>query len=174
MSTLNIRTEEANDIDNIFQINSAAFDTDSEAELVNRLREQAEPFLSLVAEQEGTLVGHLLLTPVTLDADQDISSELKLMGLAPMAVMPNNQNIGIGSALVEAGLAHCRNLGIGAVVVLGHPEYYPRFGFEPSVNFNIKSEYEVPTEVFMAQELQSGYLQNVSGTIQYHPAFNEL
>ena len=174
MSTINIRTEEANDIDIIFQINSTAFDTAAEAELVNRLREQAEPFLSLVAEQDGTLLGHLLLTPVTLDADQDNSSELKLMGLAPMAVMPDNQNSGIGSALVEAGLTHCRNLGIGAVVVLGHPEYYPRFGFEPSVNFNIKSEYEVPAEVFMAQELLPGYLQKVSGTIQYHPAFNEL
>ncbi len=170
MGTISIREEAADDIDRVFQINKEAFDTAAEADLVNRLREQADPVLSLVAERDGILLGHLLLTPVSLDSEP----ELNLMGLAPMAVTPDSQNSGIGSALVEAGLTHCRNLDVGAVVVLGHPEYYPRFGFQPSINFDIKSEYDVPAEVFMVQELQPDYLQNYSGTIRYHPAFNEL
>lgn len=170
MGTVIIREETMDDIDRIFQINSQAFETAAEAQLVNRLREQAEPFLSLVAERDGILLGHLLLTPVSLNNDP----QLNLMGLAPMAVAPGNQNSGIGTALVEAGLSHCRNLGVGAIVVLGHPEFYPRFGFEPSTNFDIRSEYDVPADVFMAQELQPNYLKDLSGTIQYHPAFNEL
>jgi putative acetyltransferase len=97
-------------------------------------------------------------------------SALKIMGLAPMAVLPEHQRTGIGSALVRAGLEACSDLGYGAVVVLGHPEYYPRFGFKPSTRFGIGCEYEVPEEVFMAIELQPGYLATASGKVQYHEA----
>ncbi len=94
------------------------------------------------------------------------------MGLGPLSVIPERQGEGIGSALVMAGLEKCKELGYGAVIVLGHPGYYPRFGFMPSVNYGISSEYDVPPEVFMVLELQPGYLQNAPGIIQYHVAFN--
>jgi putative acetyltransferase len=99
---------------------------------------------------------------------------LKIMGLPPMAVAPEYQRQGIGSALVRAGLVRCKQLGFGAVVVLGHPEYYPRFGFLPSMRFVIKSEYEVPEEVFMVLELLLGYFRGASGTIRYHAVFGNL
>ena len=100
--------------------------------------------------------------------------ELNIMGLAPMAVVPTYQRLGIGSALVRAGLEKCARLGFGAVVVLGHPTYYPRFGFVPSTRWNIRSEYEAPPEAFMAIELEAGYLHGKAGTIRYHPAFADV
>ncbi len=100
--------------------------------------------------------------------------DLEAMGLGPMAVMPDHQRQGIGSALVRAGIEHCKQLGCDAVVVLGHPEYYPRFGFTPASRFGIKSEYDVPEDVFMALELRPGTLKGRSGTMAYHPAFGSL
>jgi putative acetyltransferase len=93
------------------------------------------------------------------------------MGLAPMAVLPAEQRRGVGSALVQAGLDRCRQLPCGAVVVLGHPAYYPRFGFSPASRFGVTCEYDVPDEVFMAMELEPGFLRDKPGTIRYHPAF---
>ena len=89
-----------------------------------------------------------------------------------MAVTPARQRQGIGSSLVEEGLARCREDGFVAAVVLGHPEYYPRFGFRPSTAFGIDSKYEVPPEVFMALELQPDALENKKGRVDYHPAFD--
>ena len=91
-----------------------------------------------------------------------------------MAVAPGNQRQGIGSALVRAGLDECKKLGFGAVVVLGHADYYPRFGFVPSTRFGIGCEYDVPEDVFMAMELQQGALRGVSGKVKYHPAFGSV
>ncbi len=165
-----IRAEKDNDRDAVYAINASAFPTPSEADLVDALRDQAQPIVSLVAEEAGDVVGHIVFSPVILDGSPD----LKIMGLAPMAVSPDHQNKGIGSALVKAGLKQCKQLGIEAVVVLGHPEYYPRFGFSPSSRFSIKSEYDVPDEVFMAMELQPQAFNNKTGTIKYHSAFNSL
>ena len=91
-----------------------------------------------------------------------------------MAVSPVHQNKGIGSALIPAGLDLCKKLGFVAAVVLGHPDYYPRFGFSPSSQFNIDSEYEVPEEVFMAIELLPEALSGKTGRVSYHPAFSDL
>ena len=168
--SLLIRAERSSDHATVFEINSSAFPGDDEANLVESLRQQAEPLVSLVAEKENVVVGHLMLSPATLDS----AAEIKLMGLAPMAVVPGLQNQGIGSALVKAGLQCCRELKIAAIVVLGHPEFYPRFGFQPAVNFKIASEYDVPAEVFLVLELQTGALQKRPGTISYHPAFSAL
>lgn len=88
-----------------------------------------------------------------------------------MAVRPEHQRQGIGSTLVNAGLAACKDKGYKAAVVLGHPSYYPKFGFRPSVEFGIQSEYDVPNEAFMAIELQSNSLSEASGVISYHSAF---
>ena len=111
-----------------------------------------------------------MFSPVSLTGNSD----LKLMGLAPMAVLPMHQNKSIGSNLVREGLEQCKSLGISAVVVLGHPEFYPRFGFLPSSQYNISSEYNVPEDVFMVKELISGALKRRAGQVKYHAAFNNI
>jgi putative acetyltransferase len=162
-----IRPEQAADVDTIATVNRAAFETSAEANLVDALRAQAEAIVSLVAEESGAIAGHILFSPVTLSGHTDV----KIMGLAPMAVLPAMQRRGIGSALVRAGLERCKDLGYGAVVVLGHPDYYPRFGFVPASRFGIGCEYDVPDDVFLAIELEPGSLIEKSGTIRYHAAF---
>lgn len=145
----------------------SAFETSAEADLVDALRAQARPIVSLVAEVDGEIVGHILLSPVALDGHP----ELRLMGLAPIAVAPAHQRQGIGSALVRAGLERCRRLGFGVVVVLGHPSYYPRFGFAPPVRFGIRCERDAPEEAFMLIALQPEYLQEASGIARFHSVF---
>ena len=168
---MNIREEQASDINKIWTINSEAFDTAAEANLVNALRSSGCAYISLVAETEKKVVGHILFTPVELTGSKD---KLKIMGLAPMAVLSQYQNKGIGSKLVKAGLKQCKSLGYDAVVVLGHADYYPKFGFVPSVRYGIKSEYQVPDEVFMIVELVPESLKNHSGVIKYHEAFSSV
>ena len=172
MSTLGagairIRDEASGDAEAVGALLEAAFEGPGETALVATLRGEASPLVSLVAEEDGAVLGHILFSPVTVTGHPD----LELMGLAPMAVAPAQQRGGIGSRLVREGLDACRSLGAGGVVVLGHAEYYPRFGFRPASRFGLGSEYEVPDEVFMALELVPGYLASVSGTARYHPAF---
>jgi putative acetyltransferase len=167
---MHIRPEAPADIPGTRSVNLTAFKRDAEANLVDLLREQAKPNVSLVAEDGGAIVGHILFTPVTL-MDHP---ELRIMGLAPLAVVPAKQRQGIGSALIHDGLERCRQLGFGAVVVLGHAEYYPRFGFAPASRFGLGCEYDVPEDVFMALELEAGILNGKSGTIRYHPAFSSV
>ena len=91
-----------------------------------------------------------------------------------MAVQPDRQNEGIGTGLVRAGLEACRHMGVVAVLVLGHPEYYPRFGFVPASRFGIQCAYDAPDEAFMALELVPDALQAVNGRVEYHEAFDRL
>jgi putative acetyltransferase len=165
-----IRREQLTDRAAVRAVNVAAFETATEADLVDALRTQAQPLVSLVAEQEGEVVGHILFSPVTLVGH----AGLRLAGLAPMAVKPAYQRKGVGSALVLAGLGRCKQEGFVAVVVLGHAHYYPRFGFAPATRFGIRSEYDVPDDVFMALELQAGVLAGKTGLIKYHDAFAQL
>ncbi len=165
-----IRTEEPTDRTAVHALHAAAFETSEEPDLVDLLREQAEPLVSLVAEIDQAVVGHILFSPVTLTGND----ELRIMGLAPMAVAPPYQRRGIGSALVCAGLEQCRQLTAVAAVVLGHPTYYPRFGFSPASCFGIKCEYDVPDDVFMITELTTGALGGRSGIIKYHAAFGSV
>jgi putative acetyltransferase len=165
-----IRTEEQKDWAAVRAVNISAFETPTEANLVDALRDQAQPLVSLVAEENGVIVGHIMFSPVSLSGHP----ALKIMGLAPMAVAPEHQRKGMGSALVRSGLEQCKLLDFGAVVVLGHPDYYPRFGFLPSARFGISCEYEVPEEVFMVVELQAGFLRGASGEIKYHAAFSDV
>jgi putative acetyltransferase len=162
-----VRLERADDIHAIRAVNLEAFETSLEADLVDALRERAKLILSLVADEDGAIVGHILFSPVSLPG----GAETRIVGLAPMAVLQARQRQGIGSALVREGLERCREMGYDAVVVLGHPAYYPRFGFLPASRFGIGCEYDVPDEVFMALELVPGALRGKSGTIRYHPAF---
>ncbi|MDA0833172.1 MAG: N-acetyltransferase [Planctomycetota bacterium] len=168
--SLFLRVEREQDLASVFHINATAFDTTAEANLVDALREHGAATISLVAEIDGYVVGHILFSPVTLSGHP----QLKLAGLAPMAVLPEFQRQRIGTALVTAGLERCREDGYDAVVVLGHPEFYPRFGFVPAHRFGICCEYDVPADVFMIAELRSGALDGVAGTIHYHPAFHDL
>lgn len=167
---MHIRPETVKDYTAVHILNESAFETSAEANLVDVLRREAQPFISLVAEESGKIVGQIMFTPVSLQDHHD----RKIMGLGPMAVLPEFQGKGIGSSLVRAGLMKCKEIGYAAVVVLGHPWFYPRFGFMPSVKYDIHCEYHVPPEVFMIIELQPLYLNNVKGIIQYHPAFSSV
>ena len=168
---MQIRPEQTNDLTAIREVNLSAFEGTTEADLVDALRKQVRPIVSMVADDDGAIVGHILFSPVTLSSLPD----LRIMGLAPMAVLPDRQRKGVGSALARAGITACRDLGYEAVVVLGHAEYYPRFGFVPASRFGLRSEYDVPDDVFMAMELMAGALQNSGpGTIRYHAAFGRV
>lgn len=164
---MNIREERPIDAERVRIVHLAAFETSTEADLVDALRSHAAPIVSLVAEEDASIVGHILFSPVTLLGVHTPT----LMGLAPMAVAPARQRQGIGSSLVVEGLERCRRINAAAVVVLGHPEYYPRFGFVPSSRLSLRCEYDVPENVFMVRELHDGALNGFSGTIQYHPVF---
>ncbi len=165
-----IRTQSAEDDSAVRQVNEAAFPTPVEADLIERLRAEADPVISLVAEDDGAIVGHILFSPATLAADSDFVA----FALGPMAVLPARQRQGIGSNLVRAGLDECARLGCRAVFVLGHPDYYPRFGFVPASRYGIVSQFEVPDEVFMALELEPGALAGKAGKMRYHAAFDAL
>ena len=149
-------------------MNSLAFETDDEAKLVDRLR-YTDSHIALVAVARGQVVGHIMFTPVTLDGERTTFA-----GLAPMAVLPEYQNQGIGSRLVAEGLNECRDAGFTAVFVLGHPDYYPRFGFSTAKLKGFSCEYPAPDEAFMALELEMGALEGKNGLIRYNPAFNEV
>lgn len=165
-----IRDEAATDRDAVHALHREAFGGDAEARLVDRLRDAGDAAVSLVAVVDDGLAGHILFTPVSL---QPPVAE-RVAGLAPMAVKPALQRRGIGSQLVEAGLARCRELGFAAVVVLGHAGYYPRFGFAPARELGLRSTCDVPAEAFMALELRPGTIDGAERTVHYAPPFSEL
>ncbi|MDR8393988.1 N-acetyltransferase [Aliifodinibius sp. S!AR15-10] len=171
MSDISIREEEPGDIQAVRAVNKSAFPTAAEAQLVDRLRAELSDYISLVAVSEEQLVGHIFFTPVTISENPD---HLKWAGLAPMAVAPDLQRRGIGSKLVRAGMKKAKDQGYDGVVVLGHTEYYPRFGFQPASTFGLHSTFDVPDEAFMVKELAPGALRRISGLVTYHPFFEEL
>lgn len=164
---IHIRPETDADVQAIRFVNEAAFGRPAEADLVDALRARRVVMASLVAEADGAIVGHILFSLVSLS----VQPRARLAGLAPMAVIPAYQRRGIGSALVRAGLRCCMDAGCAAVIVLGHPEYYPRFGFVPAAQHGLRSEYDVPDDVFMVAELEVGALTSTSGLIRYDEAF---
>jgi putative acetyltransferase len=116
-------------------------------------------------------VGHIFFSPVSIESQDSFPTA---MGLAPMAVLPEHQNRGVGSLLVQEGLRACLQLGCGLIVVLGHPEYYPRFGFVPAHQKGLRCQYQVPLETFMVAELKSGALTGKQGLVKYHPEFDRV
>jgi putative acetyltransferase len=148
----------------------AAFGRTAEADLVDSLRQRGAYTLSLVAEKEGQVVGHILFTPVMIEGEE----RGEAVALGPVAVLPDYQNQGIGTQLIRAGLAACHERGDDVVAVLGHSAYYPRFGFVPSVRVGIRSEYDVPDELFMIAELSLGALAGQTGIVKYQPEFDEV
>jgi putative acetyltransferase len=163
-----IRPEGPADITAIRRINSEAFGRTSEADLVDALRRNGKTVLSLVAGDNDSLIGHVFFSPVTIEPGP---VELRHVGLAPVAVLPEWQSRGVGSRLVRRGLDMCREAGFDSVVVLGHSHYYPRFGFVPASRFGLRNEYNVPDDVFMALELREGSLRRLHGLVRYQPEF---
>lgn len=166
-----IRPERSGDEEAISALHTAAFGTEAEARLVERLREADVPRISLVAVDEaGGLVGHILFTPVTVAAEG--GPHAGAMGLGPMAVRPALQRKGIGGRLVEAGLAACRERGVPAVFVLGHRAYYPRFGFAEAAPRGLHFGGAQFDPYFFVLELTPGALDGWAGRVRYHPAFD--
>ncbi len=168
---LHIRDEHLDDIGAIRKVNELAFGQKAEAELVDAVRERGAYILSLVAELDGQIVGHIFFTPVLIVEAED---RVPAVGLGPMAVLPEFQKQGIGSALVRAGLDQLRAMHYRAVIVLGHPDFYPKFGFVPASRFGIRFMVTVQDEVFMAVELQPGGLRGVRGIVHYQPEFEKV
>ncbi len=166
---LTIRPETTKDIPAVHIVNARAFETPAEANLVDALRARQAGILSLVAEQDGAVIGHIFFSPVTIRGPH---GEFEAAGLAPMAVLPEFQKRGAGSALVRHALEELRQMGYSAVIVLGHPEFYPRFGFLPASRWGIRFTVEVPDAAFMALELTPGVLQGVSGVVYFRPEFD--
>jgi putative acetyltransferase len=166
-----VRRESVEDITAIREINELAFGQPAEANLVDTLRSRGKALISLVAVEGDRTVGHILFSAVTIVPE---GKKLNGIGLAPMSVLPGVQRQGVGSQLVKAGLEECRAAGFDYVVVLGHADYYPRFGFVPASRFGLKCEFDVPDEVFMAQELKAGALNGITGLVKYQPELDEF
>lgn len=174
---INIRVEQELDykivedvIENAFL--NAELTDNQEHNLVNRLRKSSEfiPELSLVAEIDNKIVGHILFTKINIESNKE---SFESLALAPLSVLLDYQNKGVGKALMNYGLEVAKNLGYESVVVLGHENYYPKFGFKKASEFDIKPPFEVPDEAFMALELNENGLKNVSGVVKYSNAFFE-
>ncbi len=168
---ITIRQETTSDIDSVREINELAFKQPDEAILVDKLRKSCKNILSLVAELDNKIVGHILFSQVVIDSTKGV---IKGMGLGPMATLPEYQRQGIGAGLINTGLGILTKSNCPFVVVLGHPTYYPRFGFEPASNFGIGCDWEVPNEVFMIQVFDNKLLSNIKGTALYRSEFSEL
>ena len=166
-----VREETPQDHEAIREVNRLAFDGDAEVRLIDRLRADGDVVLSLVAQIDGEVVGHILFSKLE---SKTTGRGIKAVALAPMAVSPEFQERGIGTAMIERGLALCRERGYTVVVVLGHPDYYPRFGFSREKAQALESPYSELGEAYMALELVPGALDGVSGTVRYAAAFADL
>ena len=164
-----IRPEEPRDFHAIRRVNELAFAGPIEANLVEALRDADAVILSLVAEVAGNVVGHILFSAVTIET---AAGEVTAVALAPMAVHPEHQHKGIGSQLVGEGLRELQRRGYEAVVVVGHPEYYPRFGFARASGFGLRCAIACPDEAFMAIELRPRALAKRAGLVRYRPEFD--
>ena len=174
------RPEQPADEAGITEVLNRAFGQPAEAELVAKIRasDGFDNALSLVAvtidddDHPESIVGYILHSPVHIERDD--GGRVPALSLAPMAVLPEHQNQGIGSQLVRVGLDAARTAGHRIVIVLGHEEYYPRFGFERASTFGLRPPFDAPDAAFMALALQPGALTDVSGTVRYPPAFDDV
>ncbi|MBS4200031.1 N-acetyltransferase [Bacillus sp. FJAT-49732] len=171
---MKIRTETYEDYKAVYDINVEAFgNREDESNLVERIRESDGfiPELSIVAEKDGKVIGHILLSKANI-WKSDKTTEVIV--LAPIAVKPEYQKKGIGSSLIHEGLERVTELGYGLVLLIGHPSYYPRFGFKPARSFGLElRQFDVPDDVFMICELRTGELERIQGELRYPTAFFE-
>jgi len=164
---ISIRPETIKDYELIKAINDAAFGQENESRLVEELRKTAlfKAELSLVAEVDNTVVGHILFYPVNI-IDEEGNRYMTLC-LGPMSVFPKWQRKGVGKKLMKESLLRAKIMRKNSVIVLGHPEYYPKFGFKKASEFNIKVPFDVPDEALMALELFPDAFTGVRGTVEY-------
>jgi len=162
---LEIREELPDDIPSIYDVNNRAFGHTQEAHIVDALRSNGAVLLSLVATLNGHVAGHILYSPASVEATAGAA-------LGPMAVLPAHQRHGIGTKLVEAGNRYMKDAGWPFIIVLGHPHFYPRFGFRPGSTRGITCEWDVPDDVFMLLVLDEQKMQNVSGLAKYRDEFS--
>ena len=167
---IKIREEQKQDIQAIREVNIRAFGQTQEADIVNKLRQNCNGLLSLVAVMQNQVVGHILFSPATVEHED---RTVQGMGLAPMAVLPEHQRQGIGSELIRAGIGRLKRRRRPFVIVLGHADYYPRFGFEPASIHAIRCEWEVPDDAFMILVLNKSEMWGISGVAKYRPEFAE-
>jgi putative acetyltransferase len=164
---MEVRAERLEDVGAVHSLNVAAFGRVNEADLVDKLRGLASTF-SFVAVESAQIVGHIFFSPVAIAG---CANDLSILGLAPVAVLPEQQRQGIGTLLIRQSLAMCAQFGYAAVVVLGDPNYYSRFGFIPAKAKRLGCEYTVPDEAFMVLELESDALKECSGIVKYRSEF---
>ena len=167
---LTIRPEFSEAQASIHYVNQNAFGRNQEADLVDKLRKRGVLTVSLVAVLDNTIIGHIAFSPVEIASEK---SGFVALTLAPVAVLPAHQNKGIGSKLVTAGLQECHRLGHEIVVLAGHPNYYPRFGFVRAYAKGIECEFEVPDEAWMIAELKQGALGGRQGKVKFQSVFRE-
>lgn len=167
---ITIRPETQQDHKIIYQLNKHAFERDNEAKLVNHLRESSAfiPDLSLVAEMENQIIGHILFVKILI---KNSTQHFESLALAPMAVHHDFQKQGFGARLIQEGVNRATELGFKSVIVLGYEQFYIKFGFEPAQKWGIKAPFDVPSEAFMAIELVPNALENVNGMVQYPKEF---
>lgn len=165
--SIEIREERGEDIAAIRDVNKRAFDQDHEGKIVDALRSNGAAVLSLVATVDDQVVGYIMYSPITV-------SEVTGAALGPMAVVPEHQGQGIGSKLVEAGNLRLKDAGWPFIIVLGHANFYPRFGFKPAGPLGITCEWEVPEDVFMLLVLDQEQMKGVSGLAKYRHEFSSV
>lgn len=168
-----IRPEKPEDIADISSVTRLAFESEEEVDLIAAIRnsEFFIPELSLVAKDNRKTIGHILFSPIKIITE---TGEVPALSLAPMAVLPEYQRQGVGSQLLKEGLKVAVRLGHTIIVVIGHPGYYPRFGFRQAREYGLEIPFEVPDDAFLALELESGALDAGSGVVEYSPPFREL
>lgn len=172
-----IRQEQESDYLIVTKLVESAFRDLKESEhrehlLVERLRESEAfiPELSLVAESEHEIIGHILMTKIEIVTDDKVTTSL---GLAPVSVLPEYQGQGVGGALIREAHKRAAGLGYGSSILLGHKDYYPRFGYKKAIDFGIEFPFEVPHEFCMAVELLPDGLKDVHGVVKYSKPFME-
>lgn len=169
-----IRKETQSDYSDVYNLNKVAFKQDVESKLIELLRKSSAfiPELSIVAIINNNIVGHILFTNIIVKGED--GNEYNSLALAPMSVIPKYQAKGIGGQLIKHGLNTAKKLGFKSVIVLGHKDYYPKFGFEAASQWNIKAPFDVPDDVFMAIELVENGLRGISGVVKYPKEFEEV
>jgi len=162
---VDIRAEQADDVAAIREVNRQAFGQDEEGRIVDALRINGAAALSLVAIDDGAVVGHIMFSPLSV-------GPMVGVGLGPMAVTPSHQRQGIGSRLVEAGIDRLRRAACPFIIVIGHPSFYPRFGFQPAASYGVTCEWDVPADVLMVNILDPNVAGNLRGQARYRPEFS--
>jgi predicted N-acetyltransferase YhbS len=166
LTDVTIKPEEKQDYGSIEIVNDIAFKQKNESILINKLREKPDfiPNLSLVAKYQNEIIGHILFFPVKIIAKE---SACITLSLAPMSIHPDFQNKGIGSLLIKSGLEQAKKEGFSSIIVIGHPNYYPRFGFLPASKWGIMVPFDVPDNVFLALELYEDELAKCHGMVDF-------